>query len=344
MDNRLRTSGKTASQNITINDIAEELGLSKTTISRAISGKGRIGSETREKVLSYIKEHGYRPNLIAKSLAVSKTFNIAVTLPADAEVNEIPFFQTCLHGITERVNAKDYDVVLSVTTGQNITGLKRLIRNQKVDGVSLTRLHSDDKAVVFLQEVGIPFVVIGSSNDTSIVQVDSDHFSGCRDVTAFVLSSGFRRIVLLAGNPAYQVNKDRYAGYQAAFGSAGMEPDSCEVFWNMMGATHIDQAMSALMKKKPECLVCMDDVICGRVLSWLQRNRYEIPRDVSVVSFHDSAFMEQQNPPVTALHINVPGLGSAAGDILLELIAGNDVPRKNRVGFEVIIRDSSRAQ
>ena len=68
-------------KNITIADVAEALGVSKTTVSRAISGKGRIGRETRERVLAYIEEHDYKPNVIAKGLAQSKTYNICVVMP-----------------------------------------------------------------------------------------------------------------------------------------------------------------------------------------------------------------------------------------------------------------------
>ena len=65
----------------TIDDIARELGVSKTTVSRAISGKGRIGQATRERVLAFIKEHDYRPNVVARGLAQRKTYNIALLMP-----------------------------------------------------------------------------------------------------------------------------------------------------------------------------------------------------------------------------------------------------------------------
>ena len=71
------------SNNITISDVAEALGVSKTTVSRAISGKGRIGAATRKRVLEYIQEHDYKPNVIARGLAQSKTFNICVVMPGD---------------------------------------------------------------------------------------------------------------------------------------------------------------------------------------------------------------------------------------------------------------------
>lgn len=342
MDNRLRNTTDNPSRNITIDDIAQALGVSKTTVSRAISGKGRIGPETREKVMAFIEAHGYRPNLIAKSLAVSKTFNIAVVLPTDTEIHEMPFFQICLHSITQAVTERDYDVVLSVTTGQNISALKRIIRNQKVDGVILTRLLSDDKAVDFLKESGIPFVVIGSNADDSIFQVDSDQAAGCREVTSHVIGSGCRNFVLLAGNPDHQVNKDRYSGFTDALLAAGMRPVPGGVYWGMTTTSWLERTMPSIMEGKPDCLVCMDDAICGRALYWLHKNRFSVPADVRVVSFYDSQAMEQHIPPITALHINVRDLGAAAGNALLDLIEGKAVPRRNRVAYRLCIRDSSR--
>ena len=88
-------------KNITIADVAEALGVSKTTVSRAISGKGRIGRETRERVLAYIEEHDYKPNVIAKGLAQSKTYNICVVMPGEYDVVDLTFFQECLFGIQE---------------------------------------------------------------------------------------------------------------------------------------------------------------------------------------------------------------------------------------------------
>ena len=81
------------SNNITISDVAEALGVSKTTVSRAISGKGRIGAATRKRVLEYIQEHDYKPNVIARGLAQSKTFNICVVMPGDYALVDLPFFQ-----------------------------------------------------------------------------------------------------------------------------------------------------------------------------------------------------------------------------------------------------------
>jgi DNA-binding LacI/PurR family transcriptional regulator len=342
MSNRLRNDKNKDKSKVTILQVAQDLGLSKTTVSRAISGKGRVSAATREQVQQYIEKSGYRPNLIAKSLAVSKTFNIGVSLPSDAELNEIPFFQTCLYGITEAVNLRDYDVVVSVISGQDVTGLKRLVLNNKVDGFILTRLVENDSALLFLREMEIPFVLIGSSDDTSIPQVDSDHFSGCREITSHVLGLGLRRLTLLAGNPAHQVSKERYAGFAAALESAGLKPGADGVRWGLSDAKKLEEALPEIMKEKPDCLLCMDDVIASRALTWLHRHGYEIPKDVKVASFHDSAFMESHTPPVTALRINVTELGASAGNALVDALEGKELIERRRLGYEIQIRESTR--
>lgn len=81
---------------MTIADVADALNISKTTVSRAISGKGRIGAETRRRVMEYIEEHNYKPSVIAKGLAQSKSYNIGWVMPSDYSVVDLPFFRSAL--------------------------------------------------------------------------------------------------------------------------------------------------------------------------------------------------------------------------------------------------------
>jgi len=342
MNNRLRKDHQDASSSVTIDDIAEKLGISKTTVSRAISGKGRISSETRAKVLECIQECGYRPNHIAKSLAFSKSFNIAVAVPNDAEVNEIPFFQTCLNGIASAVGKADYDVIFSVTAHDSCSGLKRLVRNRKVDGVILTRLFANDRAVEYLKSSGIPFVVIGTSTDPDIIQVDSNQEEGCREMTRYLLHQGETSIVLLAGDPQHQVNKDRHKGFCSAMEAGGYTDYEKNIYWNTSNTEDAEMLVKKLIGTECKCIVCMDDVICSRVLKALHKERIRVGEDIRVVSFYDSASMEQYHPPITALHVAVEQLSCKAGELILDTLSGKEVKKVNRVGWELRIRDSSR--
>ena len=98
-------------EKITIDDVAKALGISKTTVSRAISGKGRVGSDTRDKVMEFIEKHNYRPNVSAKALASQRTYNIGVVWPDDYNAVDLPFFQRCMIGMTEATSSVGVDIL-----------------------------------------------------------------------------------------------------------------------------------------------------------------------------------------------------------------------------------------
>ncbi|MDE7477259.1 MAG: LacI family transcriptional regulator, partial [Lachnospiraceae bacterium] len=215
---------------ITIADVADALHVSKTTVSRAISGKGRIGERTRQKVLAYIEENDYTPNVIAKGLAQKKTYNIALVIPGDCNLVDMPFFQNSMQGICEEASANDYDVMLVTTTSSATTNLERMIANNKVDGVILSRSMIEDKNVTLLKEQSIPFVLMGTSRDKKILQVDNDHRTGCSELVSCMLYGGADRIGLIGGSTNYVVNRTRKQGYEDAFKRAQTAPDAELIF------------------------------------------------------------------------------------------------------------------
>ena len=207
-------------KNITIADVAEALGVSKTTVSRAISGKGRIGAETREKVLTYIEEHNYTPNVIAKSLAQSKTYNIGVMIPSEYDIIDLPFFQSCLFGIQEIAATMDYDILLTISKPEDTSQLERIVTNRKVDGVILMRTFVDDKQAKMLAKRGIPFATVGGTNVKEAIQVDQDHQSACKELTSILLMKKMKRIALVGGDEKHVVTQKRLKGYLDAFKEA----------------------------------------------------------------------------------------------------------------------------
>lgn len=328
-------------KSITIGDIAKELGVSKTTISRAISGKGRIGEETKRRVLEYIDAHDYRPNLIAKSLAESKTFNIGVCMPGDTEFAQIPFFQGCLMGICEAAAGLDYDVVVTTTTEDDINYLKRIIHNNKVDGVILTRTLLNDMAQNYLKQMDIPFVVIGTSEDEDVIQVDSDHRTGCAELTSVLLMAGNINIALLSGNEHHTVNQNRCKGFMDALEKTKTVFDSRNLITNLNSNILIDRAVDRVLERGITCIVCSDDNICTRVLARLEEMNYQIPKDIKVASFYNSVYLESHNPPVTAMNIAVKELGITAGKAVIELTEGKEIKEKTYVNYELLLKKST---
>lgn len=327
---------------VTIADLADRLGVSKSTVSRALNCKGRIGADTRRKILEMAESCNYIPNSMAKGLVLRKTFNIGVVIPRDADKGDVPFFQNCLVGISEAAYKLDYDVVLVVQGGNDITPLRRLVTNRKVDGVILTRLEENDESVRYLKKEGIPFIVFGTTEDEDIYQIDSDQVSGCFEMTRFMIDKGCGHVAVLGGNKNYRVNAYRFKGFEQACISKGVSLDDCRIFWDMDGQKAVDMVLPDLMKENPQCLVCMDDTICVYVLKWLRHNDYEVPADIQVISFYDNQVLENNSPPVTALNVNVSSFTGEASRILAGLIEGREVPKKTTVEYQLMIRESFR--
>ena len=327
---------------LTIADIADALGVSKTTVSRAISGKGRIGSETRERVLKYIDAHNYTPNVIAKSLAQNKTYNLAVVMPGDYELIDLPFFQNCIMGIQEIASSFDYDMLLTVCNNADVTKLERIVRNRKVDGVILLRSFMDDVQVEYLQEKNVPFVVTGSSNYKGVVQVDNDHRAACRELTSILLMKRMKKIALIGGNEEHVVTQSRLMGFKDAFADSGLAVDESLIYMNLDNPVLLDGKLDDIIKREVDCIVCMDDAICMEVLYKLRREGISVPDQIRVASFYNSSMLETHDPSITSLDFDAKELGMLVCRTLLDMREGQKVQKKTLLGYEVRLRESTK--
>ncbi len=336
-----RLKDRFGNKKITISDVAEALSVSKTTVSRAISGKGRISEDTRQKVLAYIEENDYKPNVIAKGLAQKKTYNIALVIPGDCNLVDIPFFQNSMQGICEEASAHDYDVMLVTTTGNSSANLERMIANNKVDGVILSRSMIKDRNVDLLKAQNIPFVLMGTSRDQNILQVDNDHRTGCSEMVSFLLRNKDAGIGLIGGSKNYVVNRTRKQGYEDAFKIAAIEPNQSLIFENCDRSDKIESAVIKLIQGKVSSIVCMDDVVCSVVLQVLAEKNILVPGQIQVVSFYDSALLKNSRPPVTSLVFDDRALGARTCRILLQYIQGEEVEGRTLLGYKLVIREST---
>lgn len=325
-----------------LDDIAAELGLSKSTVSRAISGKGRVSASTREKVQDCIKALNYRPNSIAKSLSESKTYNIGVVIPMDSDETEAPFFQTCLMGVSRECAMRDYDVVVISTDKSDLSQLDRVLQNRKVDGVIVTRPVHDAVVEKLLSEYNMPFVVVGKSDMDNVISVDSTHMEGCRELTSYLLmSTPPDRIGLLMNSMDYTVNKSRYAGFESAFAAIGAAPAENMVYVDINGPMQMSKSVAALLKEEPRCIICGDDIICMKLLAELNALGIKIPEEIKVASFYDSVFLDIYTPPITSLIFNASELGTAAASVLIDMLGGMEIDTVTSLSFEMLIRRST---
>ncbi len=326
----------------TIDDIAQELSVSKTTVSRAISGKGRIGTQTREKILAYIKENDYRPSAIAKGLAQQKTFNIGFVMPGDCNIIDLPFFQKCLLGISEMAASLDYDVLVSVVSEHQTDQLERIVSNNKVDGIILSRTLVEDYAINYLCSKGIPFATIGTVKKKNIIQIDHDHRSACRELTSILLTREVRKMALLGGDKKHVVTGKRLQGYRDACLEQGIALDNSMVFMDVISASMVEEIVEKLIKQNVECIIGMDDFICAQILNTLRKERIRIPADVKVASFYNSFLLERNNPAITSINFDELELGRVACKTLIDHMEGREVQYRTLLGYELSIRKSTQ--
>lgn len=327
---------------ITIDDVAKALGISKTTVSRAISGKGRVGNDTKAKVMEFIEKHNYRPNVMARALAQQRTFNIGVVWPDDYNAVDLPFFQRCMIGMSEIASSFGYDIVVSLIAGGDITGLKRIVENHKVDGVILTRTMINDVPAEYLKESGVPFVVIGKTDDPDIVSVDNDNFDACKELTGILLAKGLKKLALIGGSTNHVITRTRYEGFKAAFEEAGLEIDQNLVYLDIENHIKVNGIIKSLLKKNIDGVICMDDSIAGEVIARCRDEHIKIPDDLRVASFYNSSLLDSTVPSVTSLNFNDKNLGAEAARSLLAIIDGEIVQSKMLKNYEVILKESTK--
>ena len=326
----------------TIDDIAQELGVSKTTVSRTISGKGRIGQMTREKVLKFIEEHDYRPNVVARGLAQKKTYNLALLLPRDYVATEFSFFKDCMNGICEVASENDYDIIISMIDGSDLSQLQRLISNRKVDGVIVSRSTGNSREQSYLRENNIPCVVIGPPEEPGVAFVDNKNQKASEELTGILLMKGIRKLAILGGREEYKVTESRYQGYANAHKKAGIPIDKELVFMNVDNPIKISGAVEKALQKQTDGIVCMDDVICSMALSCLREKRIKIPNEYKVASLYDSRNLEYNDPPVTGVRFDTVRLGRLACVKLLKLLGEEMEEAPSSLTYQVILRESTQ--
>ncbi len=327
---------------ITIDDVARALGISKTTVSRAISGKGRVGDDTRQKVMSFIEEHNYIPNINARALAGQKTYNIGVIWPDDYNAVDLPFFQRCMIGISEVTASFGYDVIVTLVSGDDISGIRRIIDNHKVDGIILTRTLVKDNAVYYLKNSGIPFVAVGKTYDNDVVYVDNDNFSACKELTSILIAKGLKRLALIGGSTNHIITRMRQEGFLAAFEEANLSVDPGLIYLEVEDVSKVGNILKELEKKSIDGIVCMDDAIAGEIMSKCRDEHIRIPEDLRIASFYNSSILENAVPSVTSLNFNDRNLGANAAKTLLDMIAGVYVSSKTLSNYEVILKESTK--
>ena len=342
---------------LSIQDIAQHLGISKTTVSRALSGKGRVGSSTRDRIVAYCESVGYRPrkreasrdihggdarsvSRLTAPAAVSRSRNIAVILP-DSLLHDSIFFQNCLAGIVESAAAGDYDIVIALEEDAGTQSMERIFRRKKADGAVLMRGYVDDPQIKFLKSRNIPFVLIGTTPE-EIVQVDSNVAAGAKALTLYLLGMGLRRIAYIGGKESYLVSRKREEGFLRAFEEYLIAADHSLIFRNAVNNSLIAYYVDNALQRGAQCIVGGDDLISRSILQALTERGVRVPDDIMLASMYNSIYTTSSVPPITSVDVDPRELGAVAGKCIVNLIDGEETPTRTQIQYNLVIRQSTQ--
>jgi len=313
----------------TLEGVAERAGVSRSTVSRAINGGLRVSPEAQASVEAAVAELGYIPNLAARSLVTRRTNSVALVVPEpDERVLTDPFFASTIQGLNAALRDTDLQLVLVMARPEDIaTRTVRYLRGGHLDGVVVVSHHRDDILADELRRSGVPAVYIGRpfGGGRQIRYVDVDNVGGGRMGTQHLLRIGRRRIGTIAGPQDMSAGLDRLAGWADALEGAGLPSDAVAYGdFAMDGGAH---AAAQLLAEYPDldALFVASDLMAVGALAALAGAGRLVPGDVAVVGFDNLGAAATTSPALTTVVNPVVAMARAAGEILVDLLAGKEV-------------------
>jgi len=327
---------------LSISDIAKSLQLSEATVSRALSGKGRISNETRQRVKEFAIQGGYVPNSIAQSLVTSKSNTIAFLMTYAPMDDNVTFFRECLTGICKMANATSYDVIVINSDKKDEVELQRLIAKRKVDGVMLNR-ELDPAVINVLDQFQTPYVLLGYSEDTSVNQVDTDKVKASEEMVSKLIHKGINKIAYIGEYDCFTVNKRRVKGFIKACEKNNAAKSEIFITQNMASQDEIDNAVKSSLKTC-ECIVTNDDFMCLRVMNALGRMGISVPGQIKLASMYHSYLLDVSVPRITSINHKSQDVGENAAKMLINILENNGNPKRGNklwIDYEIILCEST---
>ena len=334
-----------------LKELSSRLGLSQTTVSRALNGYPEVSEKTRKRVLDAARRYAYRPNPGAQSLATGRTMAIGHVIPVSGRHEIVnPVFADFIAGAGEVYSRGGYDMRLTVVADDNEDRAYREIAARgSVDGIIVHGPRRDDPRVKLLTEIGLPFVVHGrtSTHDDAINWVDVNNRRAFERATEFLLDFGHRRIALVNGLESMDFAQRRREGYERALAARGLAPDPALHVSDEMTETMGHRAARRMLKldDPPTAFLVSSMIPAIGVRRAVEDAGLKLGRDVSVV-IHDDDLGYLKNggdePIFTATRSSVRQAGRLCAELLLDLIATpGQAPRHVLLDCELVLGRST---
>ena len=334
---------------VTIKDIAKALGLSTSTVSRALRDSYEISPETKKLVLEYAEKINYHPNPIALSLKERRTHSIGVIVCEIAN----SFFSQAINGIESIAHNNGYNVTIAQSRESFERELLNLqyLTSRSVDGliISVSTETSDFTYFKEMNEKGLPIVFFDRVVDEiKTHKVIVDNYKGAYDATTHLIKNGFQKIAAIGNSAVLSITKERLAGFKAALKDNGIKADEQLIKYCQHGGmilSEVETAVAELLKQKPDAFFASSDKLTTGCLRILKSKGKSVPDDIGLIGFSNSELTELLNPPLSIIKQPAFEMGAVATNLLLQLIESkrpvHDFETKI-LSTELVIRQSSQ--
>lgn len=334
---------------LTLEDIAKQVGVSRSTVSRVVNGSPNVSPEVRKRVLKAIQATGYQPNAAARSLASQRSRMLGLVLPRSvSSFFTDPFFPQLTQGIAYGCNSNDLTLSLFLVANHEDEEklYPRISRSGLLDGVLVQSGQPDDRLVERLAKSSLPTVMIGRPFEPGGVNyIDVDNVMAAIAATQHLVNLGYQRIATITGNPDSTVTQDRLKGYRRAITNAGRMVDEQLIETGDFSDNSGYEAMKRLLTYRPDAVFAASDVMAVGAMRAAREAGLGIPDDVAFVGFDDLPLAENSLIKLTTVRQPISRLGAHAVELLLDVIANGIKPLRHVIlGTELIVRESCGAK
>lgn len=335
---------------VTMKDIAQALGVSVATVSRALSDNPRISAETRENIKRYAREHNFLPNFIATSLRKSRVQPMKIIGVITPQFTHY-YFSSILTGIEEEAWKHGYRILVAQSGEQYTREVEicKSFQENQVCGIIVSQAKDSIKHDHFqqLMDQGVPLVFydrICTAIDTSRVVVDD--YMGAFNAVQHLIDTGCRRIAYYGASMNLEISKNRYNGYRDALLKAKLQPNpafyrECD---NRQKAESITPELLS-QEEIPDAFFAINDDTAIGILYTAKRMGYRIPEDISICGFTNGYRAIACDPMLTTVEQRGVRVGEEAARILIDKVEGRspmDKVEKRIVKTKLVVRGTTR--
>lgn len=332
-----------ANNRVSIRDIAHAAGVSHSTVSRALHGRGRMSDATRSRILELAEELEYTPDARARSLVSGQTYTIGVVVTTIAD----PFMASVVGGIEHAALEAGYSVFLSSSNAdpEREMAVVETFRQRRVDAVIVTASRIGSLYTGKLADFGVPIVLVNSQGEGDYLHsVAVDDIMGARLAVQHLLKLGHRRIGYIGSAARSVSSRRRLRGYRQALAESGasVEPELIVTPLAASDAEAGERGLQQLLPAAPTAIFAYNDMTAIGVLMAARESGLEIPAQLSLVGFDDIDMTRYTTPALTTVRQPSETMGRIAMEMTLALL-NNQTTKDQHLPCEMVIRRSTAA-